>query len=135
MAIVLTGLAAAGSSIHWLARPHSVHHAVHGGVPDDSGKGAGRADRLLWALPALTILWTNLHGGFFVGIVIVGTYGAGELLGALVTRERDERAAQLAGVGAISGRGGRMRAGEPGESLRVPSAYPHLGVFPRSLCQ
>ena len=31
-------------------------------------------------LPVATILWTNLHGGFFVGIVLIATYGVGELL-------------------------------------------------------
>jgi hypothetical protein len=49
----------------------------------------------LWALPAITILWTNLHGGFLIGIVIVGAYAGGELLGAVVTRDRDERSRNL----------------------------------------
>jgi len=35
--------------------------------------------RLLWLLPPLTVLWTNLHGGFFVGIALTGAYAAGEL--------------------------------------------------------
>jgi hypothetical protein len=38
-------------------------------------------------LPAATILWTNLHGGFFVGILLVASYGVGELLKMAFTAE------------------------------------------------
>jgi hypothetical protein len=37
----------------------------------------------LWWLPVLTVLWTNLHGGWFIGMVLLGLYGAGELAGGL----------------------------------------------------
>ena len=95
VAILLTGLAAAGSSIHWLARPHlltMLFMVVFLSILERVREGR---TGWLWALPAITILWTNLHGGFLVGIVIVGTYGAGELLGAIVTRDRDERSRSL----------------------------------------
>ena len=99
VSIVLTGLASAGASIHWLARPHLltlllmlVFLTLLEGVRE------GRT-RLLWTLPVLMILWTNLHGGFLVGIVIVGTYGAGELLRAAVTRDSAERRASLRTAG------------------------------------
>src|SRR5262249_8034589 len=36
-------------------------------------------EKWLWGLPAITLLWTNLHGGFFVGVILVGGYGLGEL--------------------------------------------------------
>ncbi len=55
---------------------------------------AGRT-RLLWTLPAITVLWTNLHGGFVAGIVIVGAYAGGELLRALAARDGGERRARL----------------------------------------
>jgi len=35
--------------------------------------------------------WTNLHGGFFVGIVLVLAYAGGELLGAAVAPEEETR--------------------------------------------
>ena len=61
--VLVTG----GSAIHWLARPHLftllftvIFYSILERVKD--GKR-----RLLWWLPALTVLWTNLHGGFFVG--------------------------------------------------------------------
>ncbi len=82
VAVIVTGLAAAGSSIHWLARPHllswffiviflDVLDRVH----------AGRT-RLLWMLPVLTIAWTNLHGGFLAGIILIGAYAGGEIVRA-----------------------------------------------------
>jgi hypothetical protein len=45
--------------------------------------------RLLWWLPAITVLWTNLHGGFPVGILILCSYGAGALVGQLVKLRGD----------------------------------------------
>ena len=40
----------------------------------------GSGGRLL-LLPALTLLWANLHAGFLVGLLILGAFGAAELLG------------------------------------------------------
>ncbi|MCS7314457.1 MAG: hypothetical protein RMI94_05225 [Bryobacterales bacterium] len=91
IAIAVTFLALAASSIHWLARPHLftllfvlVFYAVLQRVAE------GRTRLLAW-LPPLTILWTNLHGGFFVGILLIGTYAAGELLARLLRPEGAER--------------------------------------------
>jgi len=42
-----------------------------------------RSARLLWWLPVLTVLWTNVHGGWFMGVVLIGLYGAGELASGL----------------------------------------------------
>jgi hypothetical protein len=121
VAIVLTGLAAGGSSIHWLARPHlftMLFMVVFLTILERVREGR---TGWLWALPALTIPWTNLHGGFLVGIIIVGAYGAGELLRAVVTRERDERRRSLrASVGYLAATAGCALA-----SLVNPYGY-HL---------
>ena len=81
IAITLTSLAMGASTIHWLARPHlvtpllaAVFLSVLGRVQRD-GKM-----RLLLVLPPLTILWVNLHGGFFVGIVLLITYALGSVV-------------------------------------------------------
>jgi hypothetical protein len=79
IAIVMTYVAIGGSSVHWLARPHlftMLFVVIWLAIIDAVEKGR---TRLLWLLPPLTILWTNLHGGFFVGILIAGTYAAGKL--------------------------------------------------------
>src|SRR5579862_9280509 len=88
VSIVLTGLAAAGASVHWLARPHlftMLMMLVFLTLLERVREGQ---TAWLWTLPVFMILWTNLHGGFPVGIIIVGSYGAGELMRAAVTRDR-----------------------------------------------
>lgn len=88
-AIVLTSLAMEASTIHWLARPHLVTPllaAVFLGTlirADKSGK-----TYLLLVLPPLTILWVNLHGGFFVGIVLLITYALGSFVEDLIQANR-----------------------------------------------
>jgi hypothetical protein len=87
IAMALTFLAIAGSSIHFLARPHLftllftvVFYSILERVRSEEGK---TNSRLLWWLPVLTVLWTNLHGGWFIGVVLIGLYGVGELAGGL----------------------------------------------------
>src|SRR5229473_5261821 len=87
IAIVLTGLAMAASTIHWLARPHLVtplFAAVFCCVLNRTERKRGPA--VLWTLPLLTILWVNMHGGFFVGIVLLISYAIGVLGEELVHR-------------------------------------------------
>jgi hypothetical protein len=99
VAIVVTMLAATASSVHWLARPHLftlfflvLFYAALERVRD--GKTTIGGIPYLALLPAATILWTNLHGGFFVGIVMIGAYGMGELLKlALSPRSENRRLA------------------------------------------
>jgi hypothetical protein len=72
IAIAITFLAIAGSSIHWLARPHlfTMFFVVIWLTIFDCVE-RGRT-RLLWLLPLLTVAWTNLHGGFIAGILLTG---------------------------------------------------------------
>jgi len=68
----VTVVAICGSSIHWLARPHLISwifflaflHLIQDAQ-------AGNMKRLLW-LPALMLLWVNLHAGFVLGYAILG---------------------------------------------------------------
>jgi hypothetical protein len=59
----------------------------------------------LAVLPALLALWANLHGGFLVGLGMVGLYGAATIGEALLARLRGGSAAcaprQLAAVAAM----------------------------------
>src|SRR6266851_927019 len=87
IAIVLTGLAMAASTIHWLARAHLVtplFATVFCWALNRTERKRGPA--VLLALPLLTILWVNLHGGFFVGIVLLITYAIGAVGEELVHR-------------------------------------------------
>ncbi len=69
----VTTLAVCGGTGHWLARPHLFSwiffllflHLLHSAQQ-------GRKRALLW-LPPLMLLWTNLHGAFFIGIAAILT--------------------------------------------------------------
>ncbi len=87
VAIAVTLLATGGCAIHWLARPHLFTIllftvALH--IADRAD--AGNTKLLAWLAP-LTLLWTNLHGGFFVIFLILLCYIAGNLLNALIERD------------------------------------------------
>ena len=78
-------VAVASSSVHWLARPHLftlLFLVVFFFVLERAREGQTRIAGIPYfvLLPLATILWTNLHGGFIVGILMVGLYGVGEVL-------------------------------------------------------
>jgi hypothetical protein len=83
VSFLLTWLATGAATVHWLARPHLITPLMAGLFCCVLNRVERGNRRLLVALPALTVLWVNLHGGFFVGILIILTYGvaaAGEQL-------------------------------------------------------
>ncbi len=93
VAIAVTCLAAAGTTIHWLARPHLFSMLFMVVFLDVLDRAYDGRKALLWILPPLMAVWTNIHGGFFVGIVLVGAYAGGELIGAAVAENRYDRIA------------------------------------------
>ncbi|MCS7314513.1 MAG: hypothetical protein RMI94_10685 [Bryobacterales bacterium] len=91
VAVAVTVVACCASALHWLARPHlftllflvlflSILRRVR----------EGRTRLLAW-LPLLMILWTNLHGGFIAGILLILTYAAGEAAHGLVEADGERR--------------------------------------------
>jgi hypothetical protein len=95
IAFGVTFLAVGAFSIHWLARPHLftilfavIFYSLLERVRDGDV-------RLLWLLPGLMVVWTNLHGGFFVGIALIGAYAAGELAGWALESQPEARRAAL----------------------------------------
>jgi hypothetical protein len=91
IAIGCTCLACAASTIHWLARPHlftMFFVVILLAVLDRAREGR---TRLLLVLPPMMVLWTNLHGGFFVGLVVIGAYAAGEVALVLFSPDQEER--------------------------------------------
>ncbi len=92
IAFALTAIAAAGSSIHWLARPHlftMLFLVIFYSILEE------RRMRLLFILPFASLVWTNLHGGFLVGILLVGVYAVGELVGALAWQRQARTGARV----------------------------------------
>ena len=94
-------LAAAASSIHWLARPHLftlLFLVLFYAALEQVREGRTRlwACRFWRCFRWSTVLWTNLHGGFFVGILMILAYGGGEILHLVFSPRRGGAAAGLA---------------------------------------
>jgi hypothetical protein len=101
IAIGATFLAISGSAIHWLARPHlfsllfTVILLLMLSSIEDMESSDARKLRLLWAMPPMFVVWTNLHGGFLVGIMVLGMYAAGALAGWLFETDQVRRSGFL----------------------------------------
>ncbi|HSS98068.1 MAG TPA: hypothetical protein VLK33_13600 [Terriglobales bacterium] len=72
--VLLSLLAITASSIHFLARPHILSWVLtllwfH--LLDSSETTPSGGRKLLW-LPAIMLLWVNVHGGFVIGFVLLG---------------------------------------------------------------
>ncbi len=87
--IAVTATTAAASSIHWLARPHLVSWLMTAGflliLESNRSKQSPSNRALLLALPILMVFWTNMHGGFVAGLMLVGSYALGETITATVS--------------------------------------------------
>jgi len=91
VAIAVTLLAAGGCAIHWLARPHLftlLFFAVSLHITERAA--AGNIKLLGWLVP-LTLLWTNVHGGFFVVFLVIASYVGGDLVNAAIERDPELR--------------------------------------------
>jgi hypothetical protein len=100
LAVVVTILAMAASSVHWLARPHLftlLFAVIFLSALDRVREGHTRMAGIPWLalLPVLTVVWTNLHGGFLVGVLMISVFGAAELLQVLLAAGNEGRAAGL----------------------------------------
>ena len=81
-ALVLILLAISASMIHVLARPHVatwlfavIWFRILDGSEQDSVAGRIAAgSRWLWLLPAMMVIWANLHGGFLLGLVLCAIF-------------------------------------------------------------
>ena len=97
LAAFVVVLAAITSAIVWGARPQifnllltAVFVYLIERVKRGEG-GDGNGERwLLWLLPLLTAVWANLHSGYLLGVVVIGTYAVGEAVQAYL-QPGDER--------------------------------------------
>ena len=77
--VLLLALSMGAAAIHLFARPHvfswlltvTWFHLLDSWDAGTAESGANR--RLLW-LPALMVVWVNLHGGFVTGFILLGVY-------------------------------------------------------------
>jgi hypothetical protein len=71
--------AAVSSTPHWLARPHIFSLALTVIWYRLLNDFQYRQKNRLFLLPLLILVWVNLHGGFILGIVLLGIYVVGNL--------------------------------------------------------
>ena len=84
---LLTMLALLSASVHMLARPHVVGWLltliwVRLLYRFQAGKSTA-----LWWLPALMLVWVNVHGSFVLGLVLLVLFAAGNLWTYLTSRD------------------------------------------------
>jgi hypothetical protein len=105
--LFLVILALAASAVHFLARPHVLSWlltVVWFELLDSSSTAPAseQKKRLLW-LPAVMLLWANVHGGFVLGFVLLAAYFAGGVIDYFTERaRRDELAGWLKRLGGVS---------------------------------
>jgi type IV secretory pathway VirB2 component (pilin) len=83
-------LGVGAASIHFLARPHLftllfLSLAVWM-IETDRKESTAASARRLWLLVPLTIVWTNLHGGFLALIAVLGLTAVGLAVEAVIRR-------------------------------------------------
>jgi hypothetical protein len=107
--IISVILAVCSSAIHLFARPHVLSwlFTVIWFQIVDSSEATPEGNRRLWYLPVLMFLWVNLHGGFLLGVAILGLYllagllrllGTGAPGGAAASSDPKQWLKKLAGV-------------------------------------
>jgi hypothetical protein len=85
LALILTVLAAGASMIHFLARPHVLSWLftlTFFWILDSTERDAASSGhaRRLWLLPVVMLVWVNVHGGFLLGLVLLGLYWLASIL-------------------------------------------------------
>jgi hypothetical protein len=75
-------LAAMTSAVYWSARPQIFSFALAGAFVWALERERAGAPRRVWILPPLMALWANLHGGFAIGLMLIGAYLSAAVLEA-----------------------------------------------------
>src|SRR5205807_2258569 len=94
VALGVTYVVIATTTIHWLARPHLLTWllvALFCRVLDDSE--FDELSRRWLLLLLLMAVWANLHGGFIAGLMVIASYMAGNAAGAALAGCKECRAA------------------------------------------
>jgi hypothetical protein len=81
LAAFIVLLAAITSAIVWGARPQIFNLLLTAVfvLIVERVKGGQWPVQALWWLPLLTLVWANLHSGYLLGIVLLGTYAVGDV--------------------------------------------------------
>jgi type IV secretory pathway VirB2 component (pilin) len=99
-AMVISLLGVGAASLHFLARPHLftlLFLSIAVWMIEEDRK---RASAKIWLLVPLTVVWTNLHGGFLALIAVLGLTAVGMAIEAWMRGGDFRRAARYAGLAA-----------------------------------
>ncbi len=94
-AMIISLLGVGAASIHFLARPHLftllfLSIAVWM-IELDRTESTAKSARRLWLLVPLTVVWTNLHGGFLALIAVLGLTAVGIAVEAVINNGKPRR--------------------------------------------
>jgi hypothetical protein len=85
-ALLVSFLVLLTTMVHWLARPHIISFLLLVLWIITLEQLIEGKHHLWWALPALMLLWVNLHGGFIIGFITWLIYGFGLVWDILFNR-------------------------------------------------
>lgn len=92
------------SAIHFLARPHVISWLLAVIWFDLLDSARNSSGRQIFFLPAVMLLWANVHGGFLLGFVLLGIYLTGGVIEYFIHREqRAETRAWLSRLAQVTG--------------------------------
>jgi hypothetical protein len=91
----VTGLVAAASSVHWVARPQMFSFFFTALVYLLVRTWRRQGGAWIWWLVPIIAVWTNVHGGVIYGMLILGAVVAGEWIGAALGRAALDRSRRL----------------------------------------
>jgi len=95
LAVVI--LAAAVTAPVWSARPQLFSLVLLVGLASLLDAWAAGRARGWWLIPYF-VLWSNLHGEYALGLILIGAWGGGELLNHLMKHEETLPARRLLGL-------------------------------------
>jgi hypothetical protein len=131
VALLFVLLTTMASTIHFLARPHVVSwiFTLTWVQMLDSAADVPKHENVnLYWLPALMLLWVNLHGGFLMGFVLLGIFGLAGIITRVTSRDPEE--------GRAAGKRVRCLAWISGLCLLASflnpygyKLYPHLYIY------
>ncbi len=116
---LITVAAAVLGAVHWAPRPHlftlllvvillpmlETARRLDGSAAHSLGRDAETLRRRVAVTFALFALWSNLHGGWVFGLVLIGIYFAGHLLDWLVRKGREYQVVRMKQLAAMFGFG------------------------------
>lgn len=98
----ITMLGAFTASVFWSPRPQMFSFVLSALVLYLLVLYQRKQRDYLWAIPIIMILWSNLHSGFAIGLILLVGSVAGEVLGILLDGARHDRLRKMVQVTVIS---------------------------------